>query len=171
MTKEEALRIHNLPEAEKEVEIARLTEERFQHRPKHLPPPALNIVGMARLAVRLAIEAHVGQPWVDDYQKHPTEEPPPDVIAWLKSRPQVIRELMLRFPPGCLVRTKPGVDLFEPQPGTIGLLRGYHENGELSVQQGPDSPTCVTIPADDLEVAVDAPDTPASKLREIWSMD
>ena len=52
-------------------------------------------------------------------------------IKWMKSRPKVIVDLMLLFPPDCKV--KANRDLVTPGPGKIGMVASYFENGTVSV--------------------------------------
>ena len=82
-----------------------------------------------------------GQPWVHDWlmePSHPWEDP--EASGWVRSRPDNIKALMLRFPPKCLVSTKTGVKLMVPAPGTFGIVMGYYESKNgllLGVVQSP----------------------------------
>jgi hypothetical protein len=58
-----------------------------------------------------------------------------DAVAWMRSRPDSIKALMIRFPPSCLVRaTRP---LGCPHPGTAGIVVSYIEDGAVTVIQQP----------------------------------
>lgn len=52
---------------------------------------------------------------------------------WLRSRPEAIQRVAREFPPGCTVRTKPGVILLVPAPGVDGDVVSYYEDGHLGV--------------------------------------
>jgi len=52
---------------------------------------------------------------------------------WLKSRPPEIQELMVLFPLGATVRTKEGVRLLCPAPGTRGTVVSWFEAGTVGV--------------------------------------
>jgi hypothetical protein len=62
---------------------------------------------------------------------------------WLRSRPESIRPLLLRFPPSCIVA--PLRSLLCPAPGTCGIVAGYLiprddlPSGALAVRQSPHS--------------------------------
>lgn len=74
------------------------------------------------------------QSWVESWQAGvpPTDS---DALVWIRSRPAVIKELMLRFPPSCLVKaTRP---LACPHPGTLGIVTSLLEDGNVSVRQEP----------------------------------
>lgn len=94
-----------------------------------------------------------GQPWVKDWLSNPKSEWPADAVEWIRTRPRSVQELLVRFPPGCLVRAKPEKQLMVPAPGTLGIVLSYYENGGVSVLQGPDSPIRVQCEADWLELA------------------
>ena len=55
----------------------------------------------------------------------------PDAIKWLKSRPQPIIDLMLRFPFDAKVVAL--IDLQVPPPGQVGIIASLFENGDVSV--------------------------------------
>lgn len=59
------------------------------------------------------------------------EQPQNDAaIDWLRSRPAYMRELMIRFPPSCVVQSAPGHVHHIPAPGTLGVLISWYEPGE-----------------------------------------
>jgi len=54
-----------------------------------------------------------------------------ETVKWFKSRPQVIKDLLVKFPPDCLVKgTRP---LGTPAKGETGIIASYFENGLVSV--------------------------------------
>jgi len=52
-------------------------------------------------------------------------------LHWLKTRPAVIIELILKFPPDAKVKANRTLDL--PRPGEIGIVSSYFEDGTISV--------------------------------------
>lgn len=55
----------------------------------------------------------------------------PEVAEWIRSRPQAVRDLMVRFPPFCRVRgLRP---LLAPAPGTVGEVCSWFEDGNVRV--------------------------------------
>lgn len=91
--------------------------------------------------VRDAAAARINQPWVQEYLSKPmTTEGLAVLREWVLEMPPQVQQLLLRFPPGCLVSTKPGVKLAVPQPGTCGFVVSYSDDAtELSVMQSPDA--------------------------------
>ena len=73
--------------------------------------------------------------WVEDTES----------IAWLKDRPPVIKEMMLIFPPSCVVRANQRLHC--PAPGGFGIVTSYFEpceekpSGLISVRNGPEGDT------------------------------
>lgn len=63
--------------------------------------------------------------WSTAWLAEPTEEPTDEQLAELRALPEVCWPLATRFPPGCLVRTRPGsgVEHQIPAPGTCGHRR------------------------------------------------
>jgi len=54
-----------------------------------------------------------------------------ETIKWLKSRPQVILDLMMKFPPDCKVKGTRSLDV--PRPNEVGIVSSWFENGLISV--------------------------------------
>lgn len=54
-----------------------------------------------------------------------------ETIQWLKSRPQVIKDLIVKFPPDCLVKAT--LSLRTPALGETGMVASYFESGLVSV--------------------------------------
>ena len=73
--------------------------------------------------------------WAQDHMAV-KEELNAEAIDWIRSRPPVVRDLMLKFPPSCLVRAN--TPLRHPAPGVIGKVVSYLENGNVRVVDGPD---------------------------------
>lgn len=94
-----------------------------------------------------------GQPWVAEHLAMPATKWSREGLEWMHSRPRVIQELLVRFPPMCLVRSKPGLSLLIPGPGTVGIVLAYSEDGNVAVIQGPESPMRGWCPADEMELA------------------
>lgn len=88
--------------------------------------------------------------WVKDWQSEDAIEITPKLIEWMKSRPASVKELMLRFPPHCLVRANRS--LVCPALGTIGIVFSYLEDGSMMILQDPDSMLRAQCEADWLEV-------------------
>lgn len=97
--------------------------------------------------------AQAGQPWVTAYLGAPTQEWSDEARIWVRSRPRAVQEMMLRFPPGCLVRTVPGAELIVPAPGTVGIVVSYSDDGYVCVIQGPTTGVRAACAADELELA------------------
>lgn len=82
------------------------------------------------------------QSWVDGWQQGPWDGDGFSV-EWLRSRPILVQNLVLRFPPKCLVRANRVLSC--PSPRTVGIVVGYgspdsfHPEGSLTVVQSPDS--------------------------------
>lgn len=53
-------------------------------------------------------------------------------IDWIRSRPPVIQDLILSFPPRALVRSKKR-HLLVPRPGKLAVVYSYFEDGLISV--------------------------------------
>ena len=64
-------------------------------------------------------------------------------IEWIRSRPDCIKKVMLKFPPSCIVRSD--LDLLCPALGCDGIVSSYfepdseHPDGMLSVRSFPDA--------------------------------
>ena len=55
----------------------------------------------------------------------------PEAIEWINTRPKIILDLILEFPPDCKVKgTRP---LRHPAPGRIGIVISHFEDGLISV--------------------------------------
>lgn len=80
------------------------------------------------------------------------------VNEWLRDKPDIIKTLAKRFPPGSLVR---GLKEFlVPAPGEVAKVRSYFEDGSVGVfgyAMGA-MPTDTSCNADDLEL-VEVPET------------
>lgn len=61
-----------------------------------------------------------------------TWEPEDEALEWLRSRPDNVKELMLAFPPSCIVRSIPGESHVVPGLGRFGIVSSYVEPGDES---------------------------------------
>jgi hypothetical protein len=95
------------------------------------------------------------RPWQEEWQEGCIDVSDAD-CAWLCSRPESIKNLILRFPPSCLVRGK--VDLLCPARGSVGIVTSYFEPSEeypygtVSVRPGPEADKRFACDPDWLEV-------------------
>jgi|GEM_PF-2782059 len=71
------------------------------------------------------------QLWVDRWQN---ENPKfnSGMIDWVRTRPRAVQEMMLKFPPDCLVTATE--QLFCPHFGSVGIVDSYGELTDGSVQ-------------------------------------
>lgn len=80
--------------------------------------------------------------------------------AWIRGRPPCIQELMLKFPPCCIVeeRSDGGSHYSIPYRGTFGMVESYFEDGHLGVAQLPEGrdPVAVEIKMFDVMAGVGA---------------
>lgn len=79
------------------------------------------------------------EPWLREYIEADKTQPDAEAREWLRTRPERIRRLMVRFPLACLVRAKR--PLLCPRPGTTGMVASYTEGsfdalGVTVVQEG-----------------------------------
>lgn len=56
-----------------------------------------------------------------------------DNYTWLRTRPPAVQKLMLRFPPSCVVRARPGKTLRLPAPGRKAVVSSYMEKEDGTV--------------------------------------
>ena len=70
------------------------------------------------------LDMQADQSWIEAWEAG-TPTITPDALEWMRSRPPSIRALMVRFPPGCLVR---GVGLGLPAPGKVAIVSSYWES-------------------------------------------
>lgn len=66
------------------------------------------------------------QDWRAEWEKGPWEQDD-EAIRWLRARPESLRQLVLRFPPSCIVRAIATTGLRCPAPGTVGIVRHWRE--------------------------------------------
>jgi hypothetical protein len=62
-----------------------------------------------------------------------TEDQRRDLRAFVEGYPTEGRALIAEWPPGCVVRARPGVVLMVPAPGVEGTVVSYFESGDLGV--------------------------------------
>jgi hypothetical protein len=58
---------------------------------------------------------------------------PPEMVEWLRSRPEPVQKLMREFPPECKVMARESVELMVPAPGVVGTVTSWFEDGTLGV--------------------------------------
>ena len=83
--------------------------------------------------------------WARDWIFSEGCENDPEVRGWIRSRPESIKALLIRFPPGCLVRTKEGHSYCIPAQGCVGFVASYFESGEIKVAHHPDDPNLLAF--------------------------
>lgn len=65
--------------------------------------------------------------WLESWSQGAIERPA-EAARWLRSRPDVVKQLALRFPPSCIVRGT--VPMRCPSPGNVGIVSSYVEPKE-----------------------------------------
>lgn len=101
--------------------------------------------------------------WIEEWQSD--TELHPDMVDWMKTRPDCIKEVMVRFPPGCLVMANR--PLLCPIPGSIGVVFSYFEDGGLTILQHPESDLRAQCQPDWLEVVGYRGDLTPEKVKAI----
>ena len=86
--------------------------------------------------------------WVSDWLNE-TGELDSSGIDWMRSRPESIKELMLRFPPSCVVCHARG--LLTADEG-YAIITSYSEDGLVSVRPSPDASVRGQVDPEELEV-------------------
>ena len=56
-----------------------------------------------------------------------------EFVRWTQRRPPIVQALMWDWPPLAVVKTRPGIILLIPAPGTEGTIQSYFEDGSLGV--------------------------------------
>jgi len=80
--------------------------------------------------------------WLKDWIANIPWERDEEAVLWLKSRPESIKRLLLRFPPSCVVSANRNLKC--PAPGGFGIVTSLlepdetHSEGMLTVRDGPD---------------------------------
>ena len=59
-----------------------------------------------------------------------------EAIEWLRSRPDIIKELMLKFPPSCVVKSDIPLHTADNE---YGIITSYNEDGKVSIRSYPDA--------------------------------
>lgn len=70
---------------------------------------------------------------MDDMTQADIEKEYAMAVEWARSRPDVIKDLMRKFPPRCVVRSAPGHSHHIPADGGIAHVVSYNENGCVGV--------------------------------------
>lgn len=93
---------------------------------------------------------NANESWMAEWQSGEVEFDK-EAKAWMRSRPEEIRGLMLRFPPSCLVRGKRS--LVCPAVGKLAIVTSYFEpdaenpEGLIGVRESPEGDvTCQCRP-------------------------
>lgn len=82
--------------------------------------------------------------WFEEYTRGPYLPMPEmrqSALEWIANLPPVVREMMRKFPPSCVVRAT--VPLAFPAPGELGVAMSYREpcshypNGQMLVRRNP----------------------------------
>lgn len=77
-----------------------------------------------------------GQPWTKEWVRK-VVRPDNEAMLALLQMPRHMHGLMIQYPPGCLVMTRPETNLVCPAPGTVGIVVSFFEAGTLGVVQKP----------------------------------
>lgn len=78
--------------------------------------------------IRVMLE---GQPWTREWSGEPVPDDHKELAAqWVRERPPAIQELLRRFPPKCLVRTREGFSYGTPGDGMVGIVVSYNEGDD-----------------------------------------
>jgi hypothetical protein len=155
MTKEEADRLLALPEAQFEQYVRDTADAQIlmARGPDRAPLTSEQDRSAVQSIVRNSIHAIAGQPWVEQYLAAPIDWTDPELIEWVRSRPESVKKLIRDFPPGCLVKSAPGYEHRIPAKGTVGGVIGFLESGNLIVVQGPEARVKVYVPPHEVELA------------------
>lgn len=79
------------------------------------------------------------QSWVESWTKPMPANVVEEGRQWMRERPDCIKELMIKFPPSCVVKAVR--TLVCPSPGRVGIVSSYFEDGLISVRSTPDGDT------------------------------
>lgn len=120
---------------------ARNTGESFEEALKHV----VDVDAMMSADAEADDQSWVAA-WIADVEWVPNAE----ASSWIRSRPSDIQELMIKFPPSCVVTSLASLRI--PAPGTAGIVVGYSSPDTLSVIQSPTSRFRAYCNASDLEV-------------------
>jgi hypothetical protein len=81
--------------------------------------------------------------WLEEWTRPLPWERDEESLIWLRSRPECVKKLILRFPPSCVV--KGTIPMHCPAPGGHGIICSYFEpsatckDGSVTVRPGPDA--------------------------------
>jgi hypothetical protein len=80
--------------------------------------------------------------WQDDWQKGDWRKSDAHLsILWMRERPEIIKKIMRKFPPSCLVLVKPRLDC--PTSDMVAIVTSYFEpteeypDGMITVRSSP----------------------------------
>lgn len=102
-----------------------------------------------------------------------------DTEEWMRSRPNTIKRLLVKFPPGCILRAKDEWDLHCPAKGELALILSWTEptpdcpEGTISCAKYPDGKVRAWCKPEWLEVVHYTCGMTPEKVKEIlgWKED
>ena len=75
--------------------------------------------------------------WIDEWTGPDNEfKHDEEAIEWIRSRPECVKELMLKFPPSCVVKSNIPLHTADNQ---YGIISSYNESGLVSIRACPDA--------------------------------
>jgi len=118
-----------------------------------------DICERASTSINLELAKGLDQSWAQDWGTGDWRQKPnaAAMLKWLRESPKEARDIILRFPPECIVRALPGERLRVPHGGTVGVVSGYTLDPRtrrmmLAVKQSPTSGAAAEVPMDKVEV-------------------
>lgn len=94
----------------------------------------------------------------------------PQGRQWILSRPPVVRALLCRFPPSCIVETAPGHTHLIPAAGTRGVVIGFNTDGLVTVLAWPGSGHAAHCHPDSLRVVGHWKGWTSARVREVLGL-
>ena len=97
----------------------------------------------------------MGTGWIEEWVDGDVQVSPM-IADWMRNRPSLTQETMLKFPPSCVVRKKGGGPIHcgdLTAIGEIAIVSGYDpEDGDLLLRSDPESGVFHKHPPADLEI-------------------
>lgn len=104
----------------------------------------------------VAEQRAAGEPWLAAHRALVlSDEERAQLVAWFAQLPPGARAMAVRFPIGCVVRSRPGASHQMPPPGMHAQVFGYRDTDRerlLLVDMGPDSPFGSVVSPDEVEL-------------------
>ena len=119
----------------------------------------------AVLAEEKIIAADLDQSWIAEWVADVAWTEDAESIAWFRERPAILRPLLIRFPPSCVVR--PLRALRVPVEGTLGVVESWSEDGSIGVSQSPSGFVRGYCDPDDLQVVAYWRGWTPERMREV----